>query len=256
MSRGRFDEDDSDDNRKKDRTPDRSDARPLTPEAILGWGAARAGLGANFIGGIFLAVSLFLIVMLSIGLQSRGAFEGGRVIRVIAEFTSLLLFLGGGVYLFGMFLSGGSSAESGARGWSLGTRVMIVVVPLTIMLFLIVAETDRRERGLGQATTITIMFEFGGVMLCWMMYLRQLAVYVGRRGTAFSAVAHLVVSEILLLLQLVLQISDSGLLESKPFNLIINLLAIGMMIWQMTIIAGIRSGLTQFLIRSMLRRGR
>jgi hypothetical protein len=281
MSRGRFDEDYDDRGRNR-----YQDDPSLTPEAILGWGTARAGLAMNFGGGIFVAIGSILLFFVSLSVNNRDPFgqnnpfrpnnfgRGGEIeifgplgrnappqnefAALVATIAASLVLLGGVISLLGAFLSCGSTSASGAKVWSIGTRIMIFVFPLSFLLLPLFFEGRGAGRGAAQTFVVILILELIIMSLCWLMYLRAVASYVGSHATAVSAVIHLIVTELVLILPLVVLFSNPGMLAGVnpgTVDLISGGLTVVMAIWQVTIIAGARSGLTYFLIKSMLRRG-
>jgi hypothetical protein len=262
MSRGRFDEDDYDDDRRRgrDRYEDRDRGRDrrdryrddLEPETILGWGTARAGLGLNFIGSIFLtiAIGLFLLIILTESNRFDRGFGRNDITQILTIAAAVFGYLGAALYLIGIFLSGGSSSESGAMGWSIGTRVSILVFGVTVLLM----SMSGGGRGTAEVMIIVMSIELGIVTLCWLMYLRQVASYSGSYGSATNAVILLVVSEILIVVGVIVAFVGPFRIDGPGLAIVMNLVAIGMGVWQSIVIGGTRAGLTRFLIQCLVRR--
>lgn len=256
MSHGSFDEDEYDDYRTRDRS---HDSLALAPETILSWGTARAGLGMNVVGGIFMVVGFGLLLFFTVisndgGPFGRDGFNRNELAEAIGPIATLLAGVGGLISLLGMFLSGGSSSESGARGWSYGTRILLFVFAFTLLLLMVLIEERLGNGERGQVVLLVLVFELAALALCWMMYLRQIAAYTESYGIAANAVVHLIVSELILSLFLLMIVTNSRLIDARFFTLIGGMTSVGMMIWQVTIVSGTRAGLTQFLIKNMARR--
>ena len=253
--RSNLDEDDDDRGRGRGRDRYRDEDRRHKPhfDSFLYWGTARAGLGLTLVGSIFISIGfiLNLIFLLSFEQRQFGGFDRDEGLVILAQIGQLLLGLGGMMWILSLFMSGGAPSESGASGFSIGTRISFLSVLVTVLIIMATADRGFGRGNTGEFFLYIIIAELALMMIFWSLYLRAVAVYVGNSGAAAGAIIFMIVSLIGFGLNVFTMLSRNPFGEGKTMVLITSGLGVGMFIFQAILSGTIRGSLSDFLLREL-----
>ncbi len=172
--------------------------RAVSTADAFAWGTVRAGLGQMLLGFVlldlgFLSIMALVLAAVATPPQPRAVMggQGDVLLFALSVGSSYALILGCGLVLVGMLLCRAAPEGSSARGFGIA-MALCIVLGLLIVLGATLASLSGAVTAVN-ALSIALLIVFVGLALCWILFLRGVAVSFANTILARSMVVFLVV---------------------------------------------------------------
>jgi hypothetical protein len=128
-------------------------ARVFSRPGLLAWCTVRTGLSLTAIGSIMILIGFIFLILLILTAPARPS----GVLAVVIVLCTATSAIGAVLLVVGMLMCLPVPAESGARGWMVGTLLSLIISGLLVVIFIILdAPTEPIRRDL--LTNVHIRF--------------------------------------------------------------------------------------------------